>query len=343
MIPCCFHPTRIIILNDSKELLDSLNQQLSRSHMTLDFFENSDKALHYINEIYQHEPFYNRYRELKENRVKSKSRVKTHIVDTHNEIYRPQRFDEISTVVIRQIPSQIPLKNINEMTGLEFFGKIDNPHVQKILLINDDNQELAQQALEKGDIDDYLVDTDFNWLETFYQKLQESQWQYFNKLSKIFFEKVRPGHVNEYALNDPNFQKFFKTIIENYGFTEAYLCETTGSYLFLDEQAQDHGLVVNIGDQLDNWARTGQAKGINTPLLKELKDRKKMMCYHASVDGGEPDKSHWDIYAHPAKTIQGKGRSYYYAFAPNLYDIDVARILPFEEYRDQQRKIGRYH
>lgn len=343
MIPCCFHPTRIIILNDSKELLDSLNQQLSSLNMTLDSFENPDRALHYINEIYQHEPFYNRYRELKENRVKSKSIVKTHIVDTHNEIYRPQRFEEISTVVIHQVPSSIPANIHNDMTGLEFFKKVDNPHVQKILLINVDDQDLAQHALEKGDIDDYLVESEVNWLEKFYLKLQDSQWQYFNKLSEIFFEKVRPGYVNEYALNDPHFQKFFKTIIENYGFTEAYLCETTGSYLFLDEQAQDHGLVVNIGDQLDNWARTGQAKGINTPLLKELKDRKKMMCYHTPVNGGEPDKSHWDIYAHTAKTIQGKGRSYYYAFAPNLYDIDVERILPFEEYRDQQRKIAKVH
>jgi len=35
---------------------------------------------------------------------------------------------------------------------------------------------------------------------------------------------------------------------------------------------------------------------------------------------------------------------FYYAFAPNIYDIDLERVLPFEEYREnQQRKMGRLH
>jgi len=322
----------------------TINDQLSQSHMTLNTFDSPQQALHYINEVYQPEPFYDRYQNMNEDKTRSRVFFKTNIVDTHYEIYRPQRFEEISTVVIDFLPISDQSNEPLEMTGLDFFDKIKNPHVQKILLIREEDQELAQDALNNGLIDDFICKDEIDWLEQFYEKIQDSQWRYFNKLSEIFFEKVRSGTAHEYALNDPNFQNLFKSILSNYGFTEAYLCETTGSYLFLDGQAQDHGLVVNLADQLDSWVRNGQAKGINMPLLKELKDRKKMMCYHTEADGVEPDKSHWDLYAHPVKTIKGKSSTYYYAFAPNMYDIDVERVLPFEEYRENhQRKMGRIH
>lgn len=232
----------------------------------------------------------------------------------------------------------------SKVSGLEFFEKVKNPHIQKIILVEEGDEAHAIQAVTCGQVQFYVCKQELDWEERLSDILQDAQWQYFNKLSEVFMSTVRPGIVKEYALDDPHFQKFFKAILTNYGFTEAYLCEATGSYLFLDGQAQDHGLVVNFAEQLDQWARTGKDKGINLPLLKALKDRKKMMCYHSSSGGIEPDKSHWEIYAHPAKTIQGRRGTYYYAFAPNMYDIDVEKVLPFEEYREtQQRKATRLH
>ena len=342
MIPCCFHPTRVVIVNDCHDLMNLFDDHLPRSHMTFDTFNSPYKALHYINEVYQPDPFYDRYRVKKEERSRKNRRQEIQVVDTHHEIYRPQRFDEISTVVMDYAPISENSGMSAEMTGLEFLEKVENPHIQKILLIGEEDEEMATQALSKGLIHDFICKQALDWEEHFYEVLQDAQWRYFNKLSEIFMGTICSGNVKEYALNDPNFQKFFKSILSNYGFTEAYLCETTGSYLFLDDQAQDHGLVVNIADQLDHWVRTGQTKGISLSLLKALKDRKKMMCYHALFEGLEPDKSHWEIYAHPVKTIKGQQNTYYYAFAPNMYDIDVERILPFEEYREnQQRKTGR--
>lgn len=349
MIPCCFHPTRVVIVNDSHELMSILDDNLLKSHMTFDSFNSPEKALHYINEVYQPEPFYDRYAVKDDQRTRQNRPIKVQVIDTHHEIYRPQRFDEISTIVMNYSPiSSIldltPSDGPSKMSGLEFFEKVKNPHIQKIILIEEADDEIARYALKNGLIHFYICKQNIDWVSSLNEALQDAQWQYFNKLSEVFMNTIRPGIVKEYALDDPNFQKFFKTIISNYGFTEAYLCESTGSYLFLDDQAQDHGLVVNLADQLDNWVRTGKAKGINLPLLKELKDRKKMMCYHAIMDGLEPDKSHWEIYAHPANKIQGRQSTYYYAFAPNMYDIDVERVLPFEEYREnQQRKAVRLH
>lgn len=349
MIPCCFHPTHVVIVNDSHKLLSNLEDHLPKSHMTFDFFDSQDKALHYINEVYQPEPFYDRYK-VNHQQVREKTYpFKSQIIDTHREIYRPQRFDEISTLLMHYSPqtsfaTTTHTDGSKKTSGLEFFEKVKNPHIQKIILVEEGDEKHAIQAVNSGQVQYYVCKQELDWEERLYDILQEAQWQYFNKLSEVFMSSIRPGVVKEYALDDPHFQKFFKSILSNYGFTEAYLCEATGSYLFLDGKAQDHGLVVNFADQLDHWVRAGKDKGINLPLLKALKDRKKMMCYHTSSHGIEPDKSHWEIYAHPAKTIQGRRGTYYYAFAPNMYDIDVERVLPFEEYREnQQRKATRLH
>jgi hypothetical protein len=329
MIPCCFHPTRVVIVDDRHELLNLLDIDLPKSHMTFHSFYSPRNALHYMNDIYHPDPFPSRYVAT----ARDAQRKRRFTFDIHAKIYRPERFEEISVVVANY--------DSLEMTGLEFFGKVKYPDIQKILLIEEGQEDIAREALSKGLIHAFISKQDYNWCAQFYETLQNAQWQYFIKLSEVFMESIAPANVTKHALADPNFQKFFKAILVNYGFTEAYLCEATGSYLFLDHQAQDHGLVVNIAEQLDTWVHTGQSKGINLPLLKDLKDRKKMMCYHTRYGALEPDKGHWEIYAHPANKLKGQRNLFYYAFAPNMYDIDLERILPFEKYReDQQKKMG---
>ena len=294
------------------------------------------KALHYINDVYQPDPFYERYPQNGQDGVKKSHDSQNHPFDTHLEIYRPQRFEQISTIVV-DYSSCVAKGQSAELSPLELLEHIKHPHIQKILLVEEVDDEIASQALANGLIQYVVCKDDLAWEENLYEVLQDAQWAYFNRLSEIFMSST-PGKVREFAIDDPNFQRLFKTIINNYGFTEAYICETTGSYLFLDDQAQDHGLVVSIPEQLDHWVRSGKDKGISHPLLKELKNRTKMMCYHRPDQELEPDKRHWDIYAHPARTIKGEHSTYYYAFAPNLYDIDVERILPFDEYREIQQK-----
>ncbi|MBM3468514.1 MAG: hypothetical protein FJX71_03690 [Alphaproteobacteria bacterium] len=339
MIPCCFHPTRVVIVDKSVTLMKWLDETLFKFNLTFDFFHTPHKALHYINEIYNPSPFTKRYNgRLSENKIHPFQSGR--ILDTHQEIYRPQRFEEISTVVL-DYDSTDPLFNIN---GLEFFEKIKSTHIQKILLCEEKNLQDAIHASNSGLIHSFICKADTAWRQSLQNVLQETQWSYFNKLTEDFMGPVGSVDILDHAIVDPNFHNFFRALITNHGFSEAYLWESTGSYLFLDEQAQDHGLVVNIATQLDRWARTGQAKGISFPLLKALKNRKKMMCYHTSLGILEPDKGHWEIYAHPAKTLKGKKNTFYYAFAPNMYDIDVEKILPFEDYKEtQENGLYRFH
>lgn len=339
MIPFCFHPTRVVVVNNHPELIRKVGDNPPTAHMTFHPFNSSPQALHHINEGYQPYSFYDRCIVKKEKSPSGHHRQNSHIVDTHHKIYHPERFEEISTIVMGYSSSSAPFRSGNpvDLTAFEFFRQVKNPYIQKILLVRKKDKKVADKALSKGIIHHYICVQDNHCEEEFHLALQEAQWGYFNKISQVFADSIRPAADTRYPLADANFQKFFKAILSHHGFTEAYMCESTGSYLFLDEQAQDHGLVVNISEQLDFWVRSGQAKGVNLPLLKALKNREKMMCYHAPGGSLAPDTSHWEIYAHPTKTFQGQKNVFYYAFAPNMHDIDVGRILPFQEYR-QSRK-----
>lgn len=125
MIPCCFHPTRVVIVDDRHELFNSLDIDLPKSHMTFDSFHSPQNALQYINDVYRPDPFPSRYAaNARDGQLKRRFAF-----DTHAEVYRPQRFEEISTVVANYYS--------HNMTGLEFFEKVKHSDIQKILLIEE--------------------------------------------------------------------------------------------------------------------------------------------------------------------------------------------------------------
>ena len=123
MIPYCFHPTRVVFVGNHPELINRVEDNLPK--MTFEFFHSSLRALRYINEVCRPSPFYERSVVKKEkNQGEHGHLISRHIIDTHHEIYRPERFDEISTVVMKYSPPQAAFcasESVPELTAFEFF------------------------------------------------------------------------------------------------------------------------------------------------------------------------------------------------------------------------------
>lgn len=325
MIPCCFHPTRVVVVDDNTRFLGSLNRVLSKNHASYKYYSNPQKALHDLTTLYTPNPFPNRYIENVDEEKWEHRRLDINIFDTHQEIYRPERFNEVSTVIIDH--------SMPEMTGLEFCARLKNPYIQKLLLTGEAEEHIAIQAFNEGLIHHYIRKQDADMGLQINQAVEKAQWRYFNRLSEVALKAIEAVNVVDHAVLDPNFHIFFKGIMKKHQFREAYLCETMGSYLFLTEDAKAYGIVVNDANQLDNWADAGQSRNIPTTLLQELRDRKKMICYHNIKDMSAPKDGDWEKYAYPVHTIEGVHRTFYYAFAPNLFDVDLSQILSAGEFR----------
>lgn len=325
MIPCCFHPTRVILVDDDREFLENLNNGLSSESASYQHFNNPEKALHYLNEVYKPNPFPNRYIQGVDEDKWEHRRLDVNIWDTHHEVYRPERFEEISVIVVDH--------SMPTISGIELCRQITDSNIQKILLTGMTDQNIVIRAFNEGIIHHYIRKQDHDMVEQLNQAIESAQWRYFNKLSEVTLKAIISDDLVNYAIADPNFQNFFKKLVKQYKLREAYLCESMGSYVFLTEDGVSHGLAVNSADQLEVSCDSAEALDIDASLLKELKKQKKMMFYHSRQAIFEPPAKEWKNYVYPPQILQGKRETYYYVFDSNLFDIDLSRVLPFGEYK----------
>lgn len=325
MIPCCFHPTKVVVIDDNSEFLRSLNQDLSKAHASYQYFKNPQKALQYINETYKPDPFPNRYIESLDEEQWEHRQLDVNIIDTHHEIYRSERFEEISTIIVDH--------SMPGMSGLQLCKQIKNPNIQKILLTGVADEHIAIHAFNEGIIHHYIRKQDLDMSYQLNQAVENAQWRYFNKLSEVAIKAITTADRTTNPIVDPNYHDFFKRIMKRGNFIEAYLCESMGSYLFLTQEGAAHGLVVNNEVQLEDAADSGEAQGVEPSLLQDLRTRKLMMWFHSSQGILEPEAKDWKNHVYHPHTLQGMQETYYYIFAPDIFEIDHSRILPFGEYK----------
>ncbi|MEI8296292.1 MAG: response regulator [Alphaproteobacteria bacterium] len=324
MIPCCFHPTRVVVIDDHDRFLRRLDSNLSYLQATYLYYTNPDKALGFLN-TQELNPFTRRYIRNVDEEAWEHRRLDINVCDLHNEIYRPERFNEISVVVVDY--------SMPDMNGLEFCQQLNNPHIQKILLTGEADEEIAVRAFNQGLIHQYIRKQAPDMVECLQRAIDGCQVSYFAKLSKVMIEAITAVHVVDHALTDQHFQGFFKTLMRENNFLEAYLCETMGSFLFLDEGGHATGLVVNTKEQQDVWLDSTRADHIQPQLLQALKARQKMMVYHSREGDLEPEAEDWEKHAHDPQQLQGIKTLYSYVLAPNLFDINAHEVLSFAQFK----------
>ncbi len=333
MIPCCIYPTHVLAIDDDSGLLFHLNQILPKDCASYHYMSDPKKALDYINRDDSPSPFTSRYINNLEEEEWEHRCLDINIFDTYREIYRPERFEEISTVIVDH--------SMPAMTGLQLCKEIRNPNIQKILLTGVADEHIAIKAFNDGLIHHYIRKQDPDLKEQLNQAVKSAQWRYFNKLSEVTLRAITSvGHLN-HAITDPKFQDFFKQIMQKNsfapsGFKEAYLCEAMGTYLFLTEAGEPYGLVVNNENQIKMWTESANSLDAPPELVQELADKTKMMWYHSQDGALEPPGQEWANYAHTPEIIQGANENYYYILQPNLFDIDQTRILSFKDYKEKQ-------
>lgn len=325
MIPCCFHPTRVVVIDDNYEFLENLNQNLSKDCASYRYFKSPQKALDYLNNVYQSSPFPNRYIEPRDEEKWEHRTLDVNIWDTYNEVYRPQRFDEISVIIVDY--------SMPGISGLEVCKQIKDPNIQKILLTGISDESIAILAFNEGLIQGYIRKQDFDMSDLLNEAVEKAQWRYFNRFSEIAVKAIAIADSENQAISDPKFHSFFKTLLKRYGFKEAYLCEAMGSYLLLKKDGTAYGLVVNNEDQLNLYVESAEVQKVNPSLVQDLKDRKKIMFHHNRYASFAPPPEEWENHLYPSQVFEGNLQTYYYAFAPNMFNVDLSRVLSFETYK----------
>lgn len=314
-IPTCFFPSTALFLDDSRDFLLNFVLQLDES-VAYRTFNNPQGALDYIHHKNCELDV------LKQDVCEvSVSRLYSAI---HSEVYNPNRFSEVSVVVVDYA--------MPGMNGLEFCRRIENNNIKKILLTGQADEKLAIEAFNEGLIHRYIKKSDANAAELITKSIYELQLQYFQAMSNIIVRML--SLPSPKCLQDKNFAHFFRTFCQENGIVEYYLADDCGSFLMLDDDANTSFLIVKNQQELDDIYKHSLDHGIDKSKLDQIANGQ-------VIPGLLKPSNHapWSDWANcfkPAQRVIGDEPYYYtYLKSNDLFEVRQSKILSYHRYLEE--------
>jgi len=315
---CLFHPLTEVYLDDDQNFLntikfafrrkkiDTFTSPLVLSEVLAKEVEPIEKVLHFSS-MAEADSFEQR-------------RINFSILDLHKLIYDKRRFTFKAIAVVDY--------NMPEMNGLEFCEQIKDRNIYKILLTANQDKDIAIEAFNDGIIDKFImkqVRELFPRLEIALAQLKE---RYFNDLTKPLLRGL--GDEINALVNDAEFLTLCENTYRQAKAVEYYLMDKSGSYLFLDENAEPTWLIIRNEKDFEEHLQMLQGLDANASLLNEIKNRRKLLFLLSENEYKKPVEQ-WS--QHLFKCQRLKNSNTYFAIVKGKISDAIAwdRIEPFRD------------
>ena len=325
-LSCCYFPTTVVLVDDDEQFLKGLGLKLPEG-LSYKPYSDGKEAIHYLNKEYRPDPFTRRFEIADDESLSDHLAIDVDMRLIRNEIYRANRFSEISVLVV-----DYAMPGLN---GVDFCRQLNNPYVQTMMLTGEADQNLAVKAFNEGIINKFIIKSDQDLVQTVKGIISELQEQYFNKLSSNILDRLFELDMIR-NLYDPTFINYFKTICEKNNIIEYYLTDSDGGFLLLDENAKPSWLAVKDSQAMQKFYDIAHSAGAPEAILSALSEHKKVPYFFSDEDLDTPP-TEWGPYLHPAKTLTGELETYCIAHItdPDAYELDRSKILPYQQYLDE--------
>lgn len=319
IIPCCYLPSKVIVIDDNSEFLKSVKSifALSGHYVT---YTSPFKALAYLNEQYHCVRSENV--QILEDQGLDHTFFSVNIRNIHQEIYNPERFNEISVLV-----TDYAMPGID---GLSLCKRVNAKNIKRILLTGEAGLELAVQAFNEHIIDQFILKSELQLNQTIKQSIKNAQMAYY-------FESTQQAAEHVLCLHDPVFVAAFQEIQKQYDIAEFYLLDSQGSFLMLDIEANPFWFIVKDEEEMSGLQEMAEMADAPDSVLDALKSRTKIPYFYSEQDF-KIAPSAWEKYMHPAKVLEGK-KLYYYAFFSDttLYPLEKDKIVSYQTFLQQMK------
>ncbi len=331
-IAACHHPTSVVFIDDNRKYLSTLNIKLDIRQFSPKFFFNSSEALSFL-QSYEPNPFTKRCMSRPEESHFDHRNLEIDVRKIREELYNPARFDEISVVVV-----DYAMPGLN---GLELCQQLKERRSYKIILLTGEADESkAVAAFNEGIIDKFLRKDLYDFHNVLNQTILNLQQDYFTNLSQLILDSLTKDHEHPIInwLDEPAFLELFDKIYQDHDFTEYYITDAFGSFMFLSYSGKPAWLVVKSEDEMVAAFEVADNSDTAFPkaMLEAMRDKRKVLYMHEGGLCDDPLEAAQSL--HPAKVLAGRKTRYYYAFIddPLAYDIQPAKILSYEAYRQKK-------
>jgi CheY-like chemotaxis protein len=317
-IPCFYHPTTLVLVDDDADFLNSLTLALAPHHKSLAFL-SPHSAQQFLEKNYQkNKTQKNKYLNVDHDSL-SEVHVQIATVNIHKMVFERSRFDQ---TVIAIIDYDMPAMN-----GLELARCIKaTAPIKIIMLTGEADQATAVDAFNGKEIDCFILKSAADYPAVLSNHITQLQQDYFIATSSNLFETISSeGH---HPLQDPDFIALFHQICAEHHIVEYYLLDESGSFLMLDAAGHITWLIVRTEEDMQVHFELAEEEG-SPVLLQSLKNREKIACFPQLDDQFDPVHD-WRI--HDAIQLANKQIYYCILKASEGYVLDVQHIMSYIEF-----------
>jgi CheY-like chemotaxis protein len=321
---CLYHPIKVVFLDDNRSFLDLLELEFG-ADINMLTFTNPDTALHEISSHSKDKSpsFFKLMNNI--NGDSTNNRVfNFDVSNLLNFIYDKTRFAQVAILVI-----DYEMPDIN---GIEFCQKLKKSKIFKIMLTAEADKDTAINAFNKGLIDRFLLKTSENFYTEIRLATQELSHRYFRD---FMLNLINGDGSSLHALFDNElYQQLFFKVASQTKAVEYYLVDTSGSFLFLDKNANPTWLVIRNLEELTEQIDLLQGYELPEQLMRSVAKKEKLLFLLSEKDYKKPI-SQWVNYLFDSKKLDD---NYFYSIIQDqLTDsIDWTKVFSYSAYQAEK-------
>lgn len=326
----CYHPTTAVFLDDEQKILNTLDLEFT-DRFSYKLYTDPDETLKYI-----HSFDYSGLTEDIVDHTNGGNSATFRFDKIYNKIYSDNRFKMPSILCTDQI--------MPKMDGITVCSKLANSPIFKILFTGQASFLECVKANQEGILDAFIHKSVNNRLERIDMKREEYQHAFFSRLYKdLIQEFVQAKGVNpEHYLFSGEFANLIRNAYDSVGACERYLCDTSGTHLFLTEEGQPTMLIVRTEDDVKDTIKMLKAnlseKDFNSQAVKDIESGKKLF-YPGLTNGATFDfaKNKLTDYLFDAEVFDFDKQKLYLSYLTgDIPGIDNSKIVSYQSFLESQ-------
>ncbi|MEM7402448.1 MAG: response regulator [Myxococcota bacterium] len=330
-LPCCRHPTTILLVDDHTDRARSLARQLTSLHCRILVFNQPQAVLDYLQDEYRPQPFTSTW----DHALDFDEATRTVVPQLHHQLYSPTRFDQIAVMVTDHDLAC-------DTDGLQLCRLMPHAHIHKILWTRVLRAAEATEAFNDGIISGYVFVDGQPHIEQSIARLKtlvnNALHKHFFSLSS-FLQQAGDYHYEYQALNDPAFISLFQGFVDELKIVDYYLFDYTGCFVLVDEAGNDYTLFARDEASMIASYECDEFEKAPSHIQQQLQSKTHMLCLPQIEDRTSVPCSEWAAYIHPATVLKGEHDTYFYHLGKKLVDLQRDQILSFAAHQQQHKPV----
>lgn len=176
--------------------------------------------------------------------------------------------------------------NMPEINGLEFCQKLKDRKIFRIMLTAEADKDTAIKAFNNNLIDKFILKTSEELYPEITLAVEELTQRYFQELScKIINEHI---HSLDVLFDNELYIQLFTQVVSQVKPIEYYMVDNSGSFLFLDKDANPTWLIVKHNKELDEQIELLKGYDVPEQIMESITRKEKILSLLSEKEYKKP-------------------------------------------------------